>query len=636
MGVPTALFPAPSSVTPSSASSAAALPLTSPSSGYVPYLPPSEVLRSVRALQELLFRLFPSEIRPSSPDFDILGFLDNAFELLRSTGYVPTLLWIDVVLSRFSPAFSSVYRHLAKAGFVRFLVCVIDSTKLSMEKIRDRVSRLRKASNESYLNLSARLKQLLRLLRLALIHYPGSLIQEALKDELLHPDLVHQPASVHCPVQALLEGTPLPVEDLQRARVALFYATADDAYHSFFLPRPVGDPTPETELFELMARCELCPIPPPPSEDSTSSMRLVQRHYPSGASVATVWADPDGPSTTPPEPSRPIPRRFPSPAYSPPSRRAPQRPFRSHPGHTVPGGTTGSSAPSHSEPLLHAPERPSQRSGTYKEDKSGTHNNEEKKKMQPNNSSKTKRDSLPTQLLPDLDSPEQLLEYAQAHGWTRKLHYLQRSTQSLRLDGSHPDDSPEKCLALLQREENHHRARRLLQGFIQSMKKAIARAQQREEDSSSSSIHGVRLEDDEKEPSSELIEVAKTIPITGIPSPDDESKADIFRIAHMEVDLTSPVSSSISSVSDSSAFLPLLPLLLSLLLRVLLSSLFQIYLVRHHLLRNLVLHWQNFPLLPLHRTQSLLPSRSSSRPQGACNTSHLSGVAQSFSIQFFF
>ena len=382
MGVPTALFPAPSSVTPSSASSAAALPLTSPSSGYVPYLPPSEVLRSVRALQELLFRLFPSEIRPSSPDFDILGFLDNAFELLRSTGDVPTLLWIDVVLSRFSPAFSSVYRHLAKAGFVRFLVCVIDSTKLSMEKIRDRVSRLRKASNESYLNLSARLKQLLRLLRLALIHYPGSLIQEALKDELLHPDLVHQPASVHCPVQALLEGTPLPVEDLQRARVALFYATADDAYHSFFLPRPVGDPTPETELFELMARCELCPIPPPPSEDSTSSMRLVQRHYPSGASVATVWADPDGPSTTPPEPSRPIPRRFPSPAYSPPSRRAPQRPFRSHPGHTVPGGTTGSSAPSHSEPLLHAPERPSQRSGTYKEDKSGTHNNEEKKKMQ--------------------------------------------------------------------------------------------------------------------------------------------------------------------------------------------------------------------------------------------------------------
>ena len=31
------------------------------------------------------------------------------------------------------------------------------------------------------------------------------------------------------------------------------------------------------------------------------------------------------------------------------------------------------------------------------------------------------------------------------------MHYLQRSTQSLHLEVSHPDDSPERCLLLLQR-----------------------------------------------------------------------------------------------------------------------------------------------------------------------------------------
>ena len=125
-----------------STSSLAASSPTSLSSGYIPYLAPTEVLRSVRALQELLFRLFPSEIRPASPDFDILEFLDKVFELLRSTGDVPTLLWID---SRFTPAFASVYRHLARAGFVRFLVCVVDSTKLSADKIRERICTSRRA-----------------------------------------------------------------------------------------------------------------------------------------------------------------------------------------------------------------------------------------------------------------------------------------------------------------------------------------------------------------------------------------------------------------------------------------------------------------------------------------------------------
>ena len=479
-GVPAVSYSVPVSGSLSTSSLAASSP-TSLSSGYIPYLAPTEVLRSVRALQELLFRLFPSEIRPASPDFDILEFLDKVFELLRSTGDVPTLLWIDVVLSRFTPAFASVYRHLARAGFVRFLVCVVDSTKLSADKIRERISYLQKSSNESFLNLSARLKQLLRLLRLALIHYPGSLVQEALKQELMHPDLVHQPASVHCAVQGLLEGTPLPVEDLQRTRVALFYATSGDAYHSFFLPRPVGDPTPETELFELMARCELCPIPPPPTEDLAPSSRLVQRHH----SVATVWSDPDGPFSETIELSqRPPPPR----AWHGPSRS------RSHQSYAPSRGPTLGQESSFSETT---PEQHRERRNTSMPEKTSKHNNtpimDEKK---------SKAVSFSTQALPKVETPEQLLEFARTHGWTRKLHYLQRSTQSLHLEGSHPDDSPERCLVLLQRAADNLQARKVLQGFVRSMGRAILRFQQKETLTSSSAIHGVQLED-EKEPSGE-------------------------------------------------------------------------------------------------------------------------------------
>ena len=106
----------------SSLASSLALGASSPtslSSGYIPYMAPTEVLRSVRSLQELLFRSF--QARFALPVWASIYW--NSWTRSSSYWDVPNLLWIDVVLSRFIPAFASVYRHLARAGFVRFLVC---------------------------------------------------------------------------------------------------------------------------------------------------------------------------------------------------------------------------------------------------------------------------------------------------------------------------------------------------------------------------------------------------------------------------------------------------------------------------------------------------------------------------------
>ena len=89
--------------------------ITSQATPPAPFIDPELVVRSLKSLQELLVRYFPQKLDPTSASFDLLSFLDQLFEVLRTTGDVPTSMWLSSVLSRFTPSFATIYRYLASA-----------------------------------------------------------------------------------------------------------------------------------------------------------------------------------------------------------------------------------------------------------------------------------------------------------------------------------------------------------------------------------------------------------------------------------------------------------------------------------------------------------------------------------------
>ena len=266
-------FPSWTSATASAASSSLGLtpvpqPPSSSSSSFSPcsFSPsPSSTatLKEFRSLTELLLRYFPQPLEPS-PSFDILFFIDRLFDVVRAAGNVPARMWLQVLLSRFSSSFASSYRHIITTSFGRTLLYIIQACALSPDDLRAQLSQIVLRPQENYLSLSGRLTQLTRLLRLSLLRSPDSLLAQAIQLET--PALIEEPMHLFLEYESFLSGTPLLRQDLILVRRSVFWALhrVQDPFTSWLLPRREEDPTSESEIFSLLARCELQNIPPPP------------------------------------------------------------------------------------------------------------------------------------------------------------------------------------------------------------------------------------------------------------------------------------------------------------------------------------------------------------------------------------
>ena len=220
-----------------------------------------EVLPSSTGSYLSLFR-FPKLPRP-------------AFRIAQDHWRRPNFHVASSVLSRFSPSFATIYRYMASAGFIRFVVCLVDACRLQADSLIHQIKQLHKSADESYLSISSRLNYLLRLLRLSLAHSPTSLISKALRMESHHADLVQLPAAVYSSVKAMMEGTPLSDDDLQLVRIAVYYGLQDNPFQAAFIPRAPDDDTSESDIFQRLMQLEELRLPPPSSV--TDDSRLIFR-----------------------------------------------------------------------------------------------------------------------------------------------------------------------------------------------------------------------------------------------------------------------------------------------------------------------------------------------------------------------
>jgi len=175
---------------------------------------------------------------------------------------------------------------MASAGFIRFVVCLVDACRLQADSLIHQIKQLHKYADESYLSFSSRLNYLLRLLRLSLAHSPTSLISKALRMESHHADVVQHPAAVYSSVKAMMEGTPLSADDLQLVRIAVYYGLQVDPFQAAFIPRAPDDDTSESDIFQRLMQLEECRLPPPSS--FTDDSRIIFRSQ----TIASVSSPP--------------------------------------------------------------------------------------------------------------------------------------------------------------------------------------------------------------------------------------------------------------------------------------------------------------------------------------------------------
>ena len=371
---------------------------------------------------------------------------------------------------------------------------IVQGCKLSADSIRQELEQLCKQEDENYLSFSARLHHLVRLLRLSLIMAPESLILQAAHKESTVSQMIEGSMSQYLVLESLVLGSPLQRSDLIIVRHSVFWALqrASDPFVQYFLPRREDDMTPETEIFELLARCELHRVPPPPPPPYSRMVGRPQTIAAVSTQNPAFSAAPSFPSwlsvQSSPSTTSVLPASSSSSTFRPNSRparefgpRAPQasssqafhtpRPFRdrSFPSRSRLGRDSSFRSRSRPRPYSSRSEasdfvRDPPSSSSFNGSRHVTFASEESPRA-------TSTDRIQP---PRLDTPLGCIQFAQQQGWSRKLHFFRQAIHSLHLDGATADDNADACLRLALRAPNGSPAHSMLANFLKSVRGAAS------------------------------------------------------------------------------------------------------------------------------------------------------------------